>query len=106
LHTHAYLLYAWLVRVEERPGLYMLRDEFTTNTWDLLPMPKNSESQVFFCLLLQTCKPKIYILFINNRTIKMLNYLYKLLNVSPLSSSISVTPRKTRFATLTLPPGP
>lgn len=65
---HTYLLYAWLVRVEERPGLYMLRDEFATNTWDLLPMPKNSESQVFFCLLLQTCKTyKMDIFFINNR---------------------------------------
>lgn len=49
-----YLFNSWLVRVEQRSGFHVFRDELAADAGHLLPVIQHGQSKVLICLLLQT----------------------------------------------------
>lgn len=50
-----HLLDAWLVRVEQRPGLHVFRYKAAAHAGDVLPVPQSGQCHVLICGLLLTC---------------------------------------------------
>lgn len=49
-----YLFNSWLVRVQQRSGFHVFRDEFAADAGHFLPVIQHGQSKVLICLLLQT----------------------------------------------------